>query len=261
MQWVDHHKGTLHWPSRMRAAGIHLGVSLSIAAAAAVLVFALWYPYPYRELSGGRELFLIVVAVDVVLGPLITLAIFDRTKTRRHLAMDLSFVALVQLAALAYGLWTVAVARPVHLVFEVDRFRVVHRIEVDDQLLSQAPPGLHALPLAGPTLLAVRPFRDSKEQFDATLGALGGVTLAARPDLWERFESARPRVREAAKPVSRLKARFPDQAADIDSRLRAAGLDPASALYLPVAGRKTFWTALLDPGTLEAKGFLPLDSF
>ena len=47
---------------------------------AAGLVFALWYPYPYREISGGRELFLIVVAVDVIMGPLLTLAVFNRSK-------------------------------------------------------------------------------------------------------------------------------------------------------------------------------------
>ena len=59
-----------HWRQRLRAATIHLSVTLVVAALAAWLVFGLWYPYPYREISGGRELFLLVVAVDVVLGPL-----------------------------------------------------------------------------------------------------------------------------------------------------------------------------------------------
>ena len=81
-------------------------------------MFGWWYPYPYRELSGGRELFALVVAVDVVLGPLITLVIFNPAKTRRHLVMDFTVIGLLQVAALAYGLWTVFVARPVHLVFE-----------------------------------------------------------------------------------------------------------------------------------------------
>ena len=62
--------------NRLRASSIHLGISLLIAALAALLVFGLWYPYPYREISGGRDLFFLVVAVDVAMGPLITLAIF-----------------------------------------------------------------------------------------------------------------------------------------------------------------------------------------
>ena len=99
---------------RLRASAIHLAISLSVATLAALLVFGWWYPYPYRELSGGRELFALVVAVDVVLGPLITLVIFNVAKTRRHLMMDFTVIGLLQVAALAYGLWTVFVARPVN---------------------------------------------------------------------------------------------------------------------------------------------------
>ena len=103
---------------RLRASAIHLAISLSVATLAALVVVGWWYPYPYRELSGGRELFALVVVVDVVLGPLITLVIFNVAKTRRHLMMDFTVIGLLQVAALAYGLWTVFVARPVHLVFE-----------------------------------------------------------------------------------------------------------------------------------------------
>ena len=71
----------LHWKNRLYAGAIHLAISLSVAALAAYLVFGIWYPSPYPELSGGRELFLLVIAVDVVIGPLITLVIFNRTKT------------------------------------------------------------------------------------------------------------------------------------------------------------------------------------
>src|SRR3954447_23361508 len=124
----------IKWKERLRASGLHLGISLCIAVTAALLVFAAWYPYPYREISGGRELFLLVTTVDVILGPLITFAIFNRSKPRRELVLDLSVVACIQLAALGYGLWTVAVARPVHLVFEVDRLRVVHAIDIPDEL-------------------------------------------------------------------------------------------------------------------------------
>lgn len=255
-----HHMTSSHWRDRSSAAFKHLGISLAVAALAALLVFGLWYPYPYREMSGGRELFLIVVAVDVVLGPLITLAVFNRSKPRRELVLDLGFVALLQLAALAYGLWTVAVARPVHLVFEVDRFRVVHRIEVPDELLGRKPESLRALPLTGPTLLAVRPFKNAKEDMDATMAALEGIHLSARPDLWQGYADAKARVLAAAKPVSHLQSRFPARTTDIEQVLRQAGVDPATVLFLPVVGRKTFWTAFLDQNA-SVVAFLPLDSF
>jgi len=223
---VGHHTFMVIAKERLRASGIHLAVSLCIAAAAALLVFAAWYPWPYREVSGGRELFLIVIAVDVVLGPLITLAIFNRNKSRRELAMDLSVIGAIQLAALLYGLWTVAVARPVHLVFEFDRLRVVHAIEIPEELASHVPAGIDAEPWSGPTLLAVRPFHNAQEKLSATLEALDGVQLAARPDLWQPYDAARPRVLAAAQPVDALKRRLPGQAAAVDSALQKAGLVP-----------------------------------
>ncbi len=249
------------WKDRLKASGIHLGLSLAVALLAAVLVFGLWYPYPYREISGGRELFLIVVLVDVILGPLITLAVFDRAKPWSELRRDLALVAFIQLSALGYGLWTVFVARPVHLVFEYDRFRVVHAVDVPSELLAKGPRDVAALPLTGPTLLSLRPFKDGKEKMDATMAALGGVSLSARPDLWQPYAAATNDIRQAAKPVPELKARLASQAAAIDAAIASTGRQAEALVYLPLVGRKSFWTVFLDPVTAEVLAFMPLDSF
>ena len=250
-----------HWKDRFKAAGIHLGISLGIAALAAALVFLVWYPYPYGAISGGRELFLILITVDVILGPLITLAIFNRAKPRGELRRDLAIVGLIQLAALGYGLWTVSLARPVHLVFELDRFRVVHAVDVPSDLMDKVPAGIDPLPLSGPTLLSVRTFRDRNEEAEATLVALQGIALGARPDLWQSYEAGRAQVLQAAKPTAQLKARFADRAGEIDTVLARAGRKPETTAYLPLAGRKTFWTVFVDPASAEVVGFMPLDSF
>lgn len=251
----------IRWKQRLGAAAVHLAISLLIAASAAWLVFAVWYPFPYREISGGRELFLLVVGVDVVMGPLITLAIFDRNKPLRELRLDLAVVGLLQLSALAYGLWTVALARPVHLVYEIDRFRVVHAVDVPQELLDRTPAGISALPWFGPTMLGVRPFRSEAERVDATIAALGGVSLGARPDFWLQYGASRERVLEAAKPVSALALRFPLQAAQIDSLLRATGRDRNKTAWLPLISRNNAWTAFIDATTAEVVAFMPLDSF
>jgi hypothetical protein len=258
---LKHHTIMSRWKERLRASGLHLAISLCIAAAAAALVFAVWYPYPYREISGGRELFLLVTTVDVILGPLMTLAIFDRRKSRRALTFDFSFIACVQLAALSYGLWTVAVARPVHLVFEIDRLRVVHAIEVPEELLAKMPMNVRAEPRWGPTSLAVRPFRDSQEGFEATMQALRGVPLGVRPDLWQPYEAARQRVIAAALPLEKLRKLKPAQAGIIDSVVQKAGRDAATTMYLPMVSRTHFWTALIDPRSAEIVGFIPLDPY
>ena len=251
----------LNLRDRLKASGIHLCISLVFAALAALLVFGLWYPYPYREISGGRELFLLVVSVDVVLGPLITLAIFNRSKPMKELRRDLALVGLIQLAALGYGLWTVSVARPVHLVFEYNRFRVIHAVDVPDELLDKAPPALRSLPLLGPTPISLRPFKDANEMADATLVALRGISLSARPDLWQDYAPATVEILRIATPVAQLKARFPARAAEIDQTLAAAGRANAPLLSVPMIGRKTFWTVFVDPITAQPLAFMPLDSF
>lgn len=259
--FFQHHTHMTHWNDRLRASGIHLGASAAVAAVAALLVFGLWYPYPYREISGGRDLFALVVAVDVIIGPLITLAVFDRRKPRGELRRDLTVVAMLQLAALGYGTWTVAAARPVHLVFEIDRFRVIHGVDVPEELLGREPPTVNALPWSGPTLVAARPFRDAAENFEATTAALGGVHIGARPDFWEPYDAAKPRVLQAARPVSELKARLRAHAPEIDVALKSRGHNPDALAYLPVVGRKAFWTAVIDPASADIIAYLPLDPY
>ena len=251
----------LNAKDRIRASGIHFCVSLGIGALAALLVFGVWYPWPYREISGGRELFILIVSVDVVLGPLITLAIFDRRKAWRVMRRDLAVVALLQLAGLTYGLGTVYIARPVHLVFEYNRFRVVHAIDVPLDLMEKAPAELRGLPVTGPSLLSLRPFKSEKEGMDATMVALQGISLASRPDLWQPYLAARDDILKLAKPLAALKERFPASRATIDEEVRASGKAADTLVWVPMVGRKTFWTVLLDRQTLQPVAYLPLDSF
>jgi len=249
------------WKDRLRASGIHLGISLAIAGLAAALVFGLWYPYPYREISGGRELFQLVVVVDVVLGPLITLAIFTRAKAWPVMRRDLQVVAVIQLLALAYGLWTVYVARPVHLVFEYDRYRVVHAIDVPQDMLDTTAPALRRLPITGPTVLGLRALKDSREKSDVTFAALAGLHLGFRPDLWQEYRLSAGEVLREGKPLEALKSRFPDKKEEIDRAVSAAGMREADLLYLPMVGRDKFWTILVDASNANVKAFLPLDPY
>lgn len=259
---IEHHTSGFAWRTRLRAASIHLVLSALVATLAGLLVFALWYPYPYREISGGRELFLLVVSVDIVLGPMITFAVFNRAKPRAELRRDLAVVVLLQLAGLAYGLWTVHLARPVHMVFEYDRFRVVHQVEIPLELANQVPAGIELAPLGGPTLLTLRPFRSTQEKTEATLAALQGLHLSVRPDLWQSYESGRAQVLAAAHPAAQLMSRFPQRSAEIEATLRISGRPVAAAAYLPLVARKSeAWTVLLDATTAEVIGYLPLDSF
>ena len=82
---------TLITLNRWKAATLHLGISAAIAATVVALMLALWYPKPYFEAMGGDTLIMILIGVDVVIGPLITLVIFDPKK--KKLKFDLAVIA------------------------------------------------------------------------------------------------------------------------------------------------------------------------
>lgn len=250
-----------YWRERLKACAIHLSLSLAVAALAAALVFGVWYPYPYREISGGRELFWILVSVDVILGPLLTLAVFNRVKPWPVLRLDLVVIAALQVFALGYGLWIVSAARPVHMVFEFNRFKVVHAVEVAPAELDKTPAGINALPLTGPTLLSLRAFKSETEKVDLTFADFAGAGLASRPDMWQPYATALPQILKEAKPVSQLKSRFASKALDIDRVVRNAGGDPETVLYLPMIGRDHYWTVFVDPVDAHIVATMPLDPF
>ena len=127
---------------RLRAAGVHLALSAAAGAAVVALVFLAWYPVPMPALLGVEAILLIMLGVDVVLGPLFTLLVFDRRKPR--LKWDLATIAAVQLAALAYGVFTVHQGRPAFVVFVKDRFEVVSPADLQPEARSAARRNPHA---------------------------------------------------------------------------------------------------------------------
>ena len=246
--------------ARLRAGLVHLGASAAVAALAAALVFVIWYPTPYREISGGRELFLIVVAVDVVLGPLITFAVFNPRKPRAELVRDLSVVVLLQLAGLAYGLHTVAQARPAVVALEGSRLRVVRAIDLAEADLGRAPAPLQLLSWSGPTLVAARP-PTGEERLEAIERGLAGEDIGLRPEFWLPPEQARQAFARAAMPLDRLRRMRPSRQADLDRAVVAVGRSAEQLGYLPILARRTDWSALVDRTSGEVVGYVDIEGF
>jgi hypothetical protein len=100
--------------NRFQAAGIHFGISFGIFLVCLVLVFTVWYPGILSQVDDGwHRALLLIAGVDLVLGPLLTLIVFNPAK--KSLKFDLSVIAVTQLAALIAGLYTVHTTRPLAL--------------------------------------------------------------------------------------------------------------------------------------------------
>ncbi len=245
----------------LRYASRHFLVSLAVAGLSAALVFGLLYPPPFAAMLGVGAIFLLVLAVDVTCGPLLTLILASPAKSVRERWLDLSLVGLIQLIALAYGLHSVWLARPVALAFERDRLVLVTANDMDTAALPKAPPGLRELPAWGVLHVATRRPRNNAEFFaNAGLGA-GDASPAMRPDWWLPWDEARAEMNRRARPLAELIARRPQQAAALQAAARASGLPVDKLRYLPLTSRETReWVMLLDPA-LNMAGHAPVDGF
>lgn len=254
---------------RMRAAAkaalFHFLGSILVATAAAVLVFLVWYPHPYGHLSGGGKLFLILVAVDVVCGPLLTFVLFNPKKPRRELVTDMSLVVLIQLAALAYGIHTMYQARPLFLVHEVDRFRVIslpdYNGEDVSRELSALAPDIRPRWTGGPVIVGIRSPVSNDERKEVMLDSVfGGRDYSQRPEFYIPYDSAyQPKALARAKPLKAFTDHYPEAGAEAADLLKRADVPLEQARFLPVL-HKQEWVAVMD-AQARIIGFLPGDGF
>jgi hypothetical protein len=104
--------------NRWQASGIHFLISLLVFCLLLLVILLVWYPGLLFELNGGWEGLRIVIGVDLVLGPLLTLIVYKADKP--SLKFDLTAIAVFQSLCLSAGVWVVYEERPVVLVFEYD---------------------------------------------------------------------------------------------------------------------------------------------
>lgn len=149
-------------------------------------------------------LFALIVAVDVTLGPLLTLIIFKPGK--KTLRFDLTVIALIQVSALAYGAWTMFAGRPAYLVFSKDRFEVVQASDLDSESLSRVTEGSLRPGALRPKWVEVLPAKDAARRYRMMMeAAKGGPDLHVFPDLFVPYTQARDRVIASMQPLSRLR--------------------------------------------------------
>ena len=210
-------------------------------------------------MAGGRDLFLLVTSVDVVLGPFLTFAVFNIAKGLGQLRRDLAVIALIQAAALGYGLHTVYFVRPVAMVFEVDRFRLVTANDVTPEELAKGPPKYRTLPATGPWLLGTRTPSRGAEHNDALFTGLGGLDIGYRPLFWQPYEKSRSDAVGRSKPLRVLLEHYPQRADELRQRLHDLNGDEATNRFVPAIARGD-WSAVIDKSG-AVLGYLPVDGF
>lgn len=244
--------------NRWKAGALHLGVSLTVGVLVGALIFLLLYPQEFLRATGGKTLFALIVGVDVVVGPLLTLLVFDTRKA--SLKFDLSVIVALQLCAFCYGAYVTVQARPAYLVYSVDRFELVTAAELAYfESPEEAPPEYRSAPWAGPELVAAVLPSDPAERQRLLFISVTGTDLQHFPKYYRPYDAERSHVLKQGQPLASLAARRSESKDVIENWLARnhRGLDQVRVL--PLHARKGDLTAMVDATSGAFLGALDVD--
>lgn len=249
--------------NRYSAFGIHLFISAFIVSVSAFIVYSYWYPDLLGYASGVGDIFLILILVDVILGPLITLIVFNLQK--KELKKDLVVVGCIQFAALFYGLMTMYEARPVFVVFNVGRFDVVYANEIKkDQLGHAVYNEFKSLPLWGPEVIAAKLPEDLNKAKEIIMSAVaGGADLQYMPEYYVPYDEMRSLVVASAKSLSLIGEFNKTREVDVARLIESYASSEVNVGYVPLVGKRKKLVVVVDLSNariLQMSELNPLDA-
>jgi len=239
--------------SRWKAASIHLVVSFLLALVTFLLLFFVWYPPPLFAAAGGDRLVVLLITIDIVIGPLLTLVVFRAGKP--GLRLDLAVIGVLQVAALLYGVHVMADARPVWLVHAVDRFIAVSANAIDDADRAAAPPQFRSPSWTGPRVVSARLPESQEEQLQQLGTALAGKDIEREPRYYVDYAEVRSDVARRRRPLDVLVAKDASAVAAFVAKHGGAQADYG---FLPLVARSDDVAAVIDAKG-DVVGFIDVD--
>jgi hypothetical protein len=245
---------------RLKAFGLHL---LGSATALTLILGALylgWYHWPGWYLSAALHVILVMVGVDVVLGPLLTLIVADSSKSLRALGRDIGIIVTFQLVALVYGTTTLWTGRPLYYAFSLDCLEIVQASEIDgaarkaseQQQLSLAPHWY-----SRPRWIWVPLPKDPDEAQKIVASALeGGADVTALPQYYKPWDQGLTDLRAQLKKVDEIRYFSAKQKKVLKERMLASGLAADQPDAIALMGRGPSLLAVIDPASLEIKAII-----
>ncbi len=235
--------------SRLKAFSIHLSISAAIATSVIALMLLLWYKPPFFSALGGKHVLLILLGVDVTVGPLITLIIFNPLKSRKALAFDLSVIAALQAAALIYGVSVVFHARPVFVVYSEGSFDLITANMLSKQDIAKAKyPAYRSLPLTGPVYVYSEMPTDVNERNMLVFSAMSGKDLPQFPQYYLPYSEHGAVEGRAARPIAELKKLNPGMVAEIDNAVHASRRAESDVGFVPLRAKYQDQAVLVEKG-------------
>lgn len=241
---------------RLIASLIHFGLSALVAIVFGGIVFGMWYPNQLDIATGVTAIFLLVLGVDVVLGPLLTLIVFNPLK--KELKRDLLIIVVIQLAALFYGMQSVYEGRPIYVAFNIDRFDLVQASDIAPESFAEARlVQFKSVPQWGVELVFAKRPDNPGERQELLFGALsGGADLAYIPKYYDDYNNNAPFVSAKIRELNELISFNPDSKALVERLIEK--YPSAEFGYLPLRASRQDMTLILNKKTAAIVEYVSL---
>lgn len=218
----------------------HLLISFFIALVVVGVVFFIWYPSPLATAVGVTHIFLMMLTIDVIVGPLLGLLVYKEGK--KTLKFDLGVIIALQVSALCYGLYSIEQGRPAWLVYYVDRFELVRKNEIINDHIDQTLPQYQNVTWLQPQYVAVQFAADVKTRNDDLFTeVLGGISLAQKPERYVDFVQAKPQLQQRAKSLKEL-----NQYNDVKQVDRILSTYPQATGFVPLKANAVDMVVLIN---------------
>lgn len=181
----------------------HLSISFLIALFVVGLVFFIWYPSPLAQAVGVTHIFLMMLAIDVIVGPVLGLLVYKEGK--KTLKFDIAVIIALQVSALCYGVYNIEQGRPAWLVYYVDRFELVRKNDIILDHIDQAQQKFQHVSWTKPQFVAIKSAKNVQQHNnDMFIEVLGGISLAQQPERYIELIQAKTQIQQRVLPLKEL---------------------------------------------------------
>jgi hypothetical protein len=245
---------------RFKAFGVHLLASSVALSTILASLYLGWYRWPGWVLTDVTRVVMVMVGVDVVLGPSLTFIIASASKPRRELTRDITMIVAVQLCALGYGTASLWNGRPMYYTFSVNVLQLVQAYDIDDEqaaLGRQQNPGLAPHWYSLPRWVWAPLPADSEVSDKIVRSTItGGDDVTSMPRYFKPWSEGLNDLRANLKKVDDVAYFAPKEKKTLKERMRAAGLATDELNAMPLTGRGHPLLAVIDPATATIKAVL-----
>ena len=247
---------------RLRMFLIHLVATSIVLALVLGGLYLGWYAWPGWYLTGADTIVGLVVLIALVIGPFATLLVSSPTKARHLLRLDWSVIVLVQLAALAFGSWTLWQGRPLFYAFSVDRIELVTASQFDDEAMTRAReksakimPGWLSLPQ-----WIWAPLPENEEEATAIIysAIMEGKDVTSMPEHFRPWVDGLPSLREQLQPMPDLREKLKLDDAAYTKLLHDLEHDESAVGWLLIQGGKREGVMIFERASGKPIEFLSL---